>query len=822
MATWELLPNSALTGAMAPQLPFGGESAPAVSLTNAWVSAVLDGQGRLILPRNGGHADGAHNGPRAFDHAANRWALLRADSTAYVPIGGTQTQPAANYHDTYSDGTPASVHSYDGMCYLPAPHNKVLSAGGIYWSPGGESAGAKTWELDLNTIGWTNVTARLGGFSCSMVWDEVGSRVLYVTSGGFYAYSPTTHATTTLFTQSGYNSEASNLALDAVGRKVYWVPKQTGAPFRYLVIDLNNLALKWQAVTVTGQTQIGANNGLGLIFDNGSLVAYGKNAGNNGGELYTLLIGTDIWVRQANSGVPPLPSTTGTWKKFYKHPNGRYHVLTTTGIWRILPDGGSIPATQVVKVAASYSVTYVDAVPPPDPPDPPGGGSPIPVNTWTFVPTLPAGTPETTRVGKHMRVLWDSLRSRHVQVAGDSFGSDGGQPAVRNFDALTGLSTVLSPSCIPAPGLMPNWPDNVAWCHDTKRDKYLMFRGFYFWNQPSGMRPTATVTPSATTGTITLTQGGGSNFPFTSWMVGKRLVQYSAVGGSTIIAHATITAFTSATVVTATVGLDFANTNAIASQAWGLEKVRGGRADSICGRNFYAGDTGVINGDIMFSPASNKWELPTWPVSPVGLGSDSAGPSQAVYDEASDSVYLLKSGSGMLILHRATDTWEIIPFGAGMVAGAEKDLVTQAVVYRSQMVVANGSVWSFSIRGSGKQSFIEYVISGKTWHAYNVTGYNPPIDDAVEPGLVYDDVSHVLMHPNSDNLTSDITQLYILTLSTKAIVRRDFAVIPGGGTNQPIRNGTPFWSPGTGSMGIFGRVAQNVAGTPCWHYRYAP
>jgi len=439
---------------------------------------------------------------------------------------------------------------------------------------------------------------------------------------------------------------------------------------------------------------------------------------------------------------------------------------------------------------------------------PSGRTNSIPVNTWTLVPALPEGTPPTKRAGKHLRVLWDSQRSRHVITAGDSFGSDAGQPAVRSFDATTGLSTILSPSCIPAPGLMPNWPDNVGWCHDTKRDKYLMFRGFYFWNQPGGQRPTAALTPSATTGTITLAQGGGSNRPFESWMVGKRVTQYNAEGGSKVIAHATITEVTSPTAVVATVGLAFANTNPIVSQAWAIEKIRGGRADSVCGRNFYAGDTGIMNGDCMYSPAENQWERPTWPESPVGVGNYSTGPTQAVYDEPSDSVYMLKSGAGMMILHRATDKWDVVPFGRG---------ASSVNVYRSQLVIASQSVWAFSNRGKGAQAFIEYVIPSKSWHAYNVSGYEGTLDES-EPQLVHDDVSNVLLHVRAENLTSDATHLHILNLATKALTVRPIPVIEG----EPIKQGVTFWDPPTGSLGIFGRVAHGVSGNPCYHYRYAP
>jgi hypothetical protein len=809
-----------MTGALVANLPGGGLSAPIVSLTDAWVSAVVDGQGRLILPRNGGHADGAHNGVRAFDHTLNQWSFLTPDSTAYARLG----QVATDFHPVYSDGTPASVHSYDGYTYMPNV-NRVWSGKGIYWSPGGESTGVGTFEFDLGTNSWvmSGIPDRPGGYSCGSTWDPVTQRVLFITSGGFYAYNPISKVISTLFTQTGYGSVSSTLALDSVGRRVYWIYPHTAAPFVIKKIDLNNLAAKSVSITASGDVSVLGEKAVGLVYDNGKLVAYGKNAANTGGTLYICDPLNPVWARVTTGGVtPPLPSINATFKKFYKHPNGYYHHLSKFGIHRILPDFGTIPASIVVKVAGSYTVEYVST--PPTPPDPPGGGNPLPLNTWTLVPAPPVDTPPTDRVGKHLRVLRDTLRGRFVVTGGDSFGSDAGQPAVRTYDSLTGLTTVLSPTCIPAPGIMPNFPDNVVWVHDTKRDRYLMFKGFYF-GSATGWRPTATLTPSATTGTITLTQGAGSNHPFESWMVGKRVVQYSAAGGSTIIAHATITAFTSATVVVATVGLAYASTAAIVSQAWEIEKTVGGKAATVCGRNSMSGDTGVINDDIMFNPQTNKWELKDFPTSPIGLGSDSGGPSHGVYDEATDAVYMLKNGQGLMILHRATNTWEIIPYGAGMVAGAEKTLVTSSgnVAYRAVIAQAGRSIFYYS-DSIGHEAFVEFNLDTKVWHGYaaapTVVTVGEP--DNVELPCWYDPISDVVATAISQSLTGDITQMQFLTLATKVTTKRDFAVIPFVQGNQPLRNGYPIWDPNTGAMALFGRVATGVAGVMCWHYRYGP
>lgn len=80
----------------------------------------------------------------------------------------------------------------------------------------------------------------------------------------------------------------------------------------------------------------------------------------------------------------------------------------------------------------------------------------------------------------------------------------------------------------------------------------------------SGEKPATTLTPSATTGTGINFTAGGSVFASTD--VG-RIIQYK---NGTIYSRALITAYTSPTVVVATVLRDFPNTSAIASQSWTL------------------------------------------------------------------------------------------------------------------------------------------------------------------------------------------------------------------------------------------------------------
>ena len=129
---------------MAPLLPNGaaGQGAPAV--IEPWVSASPDTvHGVLYLPRHGGHGDYAGNQLIKYDlNTQTGYQIVIPYSTAYPPV-----QTVGNGVAIYSDGTPASVHTYDAECYMPSVH-RIWSAGGIHWGGGNNSH--VTFEPDLN------------------------------------------------------------------------------------------------------------------------------------------------------------------------------------------------------------------------------------------------------------------------------------------------------------------------------------------------------------------------------------------------------------------------------------------------------------------------------------------------------------------------------------------------------------------------------------------------------------------------------------------------------------------------------------------------
>jgi hypothetical protein len=141
--TWQELPNTRMAesrivcgnkdapaappGCLPRTVPHGGNNILAASI-GAWVSGDLDAQrGELVIPRGGGHADWPGNQVLAFrppdGNKPAEWRLRRDMSMAFPPM------PKGPFASTYSDETPASVHSYDCVAYLPSV-DRIWSAGG--------------------------------------------------------------------------------------------------------------------------------------------------------------------------------------------------------------------------------------------------------------------------------------------------------------------------------------------------------------------------------------------------------------------------------------------------------------------------------------------------------------------------------------------------------------------------------------------------------------------------------------------------------------------------------------------------------------------
>ena len=521
VGTWKELPGTSLKEAWAawgqPEHIPRGSLTGASSIITAWNSGALDTKrGLFVIPRAGGHADWAGNQVVAFDVNALTWRLLRPFSPNYPPL--IPSNPKAAYINPYADGTPASVHTYDAVEYLPTV-DRIWSAGGIYWSPGGESSPSKTWWWNPTSTEWEAKVTRPGGYGTSARWVPSLDRLIVRTSQGLYSYDPATDAYKELF-QSALPGSSSTLALDDADRKLYrFVNGKLAA------IDLRNPSGKETLGVLTGDMSFARLTGIGAFFDKGKVVVFGGAAEASRGALHVVDPATGVAARYdpADDVHPPGPLRQGTWKRFFQ-ARGYYWVITGWGenVWVFNPGPqGVSPKPSAPRAEAQNAspapadpaarlspASRTSASPPPSDPKPQVAASEpsksdqeerptterakpfenipleVPDRTWVPRPQSGIGEGPSASRGKHMRLFHDSKRGRMVLTGGDypyTRGDGNALQLVWAIDLAKGAKwELLHGWCSPPGGVQPARPDNVTWVYDSKRDQGIIMPAYYF------------------------------------------------------------------------------------------------------------------------------------------------------------------------------------------------------------------------------------------------------------------------------------------------------------------------------------------------------
>src|SRR6185436_3661753 len=160
------------------QLPGGGNNQVS-SAIDAWVDGdYAASMGLFIIPRGGGDADWAGNQVLAFNPITAAWTQLTTHSPNYPATGTGGVNP-------YSDGSPAAVHSYGSVAWIPWL-SRIWSAGGIYW-PNGNSHPRVWWYAPTQPTyltAWTRKADRPGGYGTYATVDPVAQRLLVRISAG--------------------------------------------------------------------------------------------------------------------------------------------------------------------------------------------------------------------------------------------------------------------------------------------------------------------------------------------------------------------------------------------------------------------------------------------------------------------------------------------------------------------------------------------------------------------------------------------------------------------------------------------------------------
>ena len=517
VGTWKELPGTKLKDAWASwgqpeHLPQGSVTG-ASSMITAWNSGALDTKrGLFVMPRGGGHADWAGNQVIAFDVNALAWRLLRPPSLNYPRM--TASNPGSAYINPYSDGTPASVHTYDAVEYLPTV-DRIWSAGGIIWSPGGESVPPKTWWWNPTSTEWEPKVTRPGGYGTSATWVPSLERLIVRTSQGLYSYDPATDAYKELF-RFQLPGSPSTMALDDSGRKLYRFVNG-----KFAAIDLRNPSAKETLGELTGDTSFSRLVGIGAFFDKGKVMVFGAAADTSRGALHVVDPAKRVAARYdpPDDVHPPAPTHQGMWKRFFV-ARGYYWVITqwNDNVWVFNPGPqGVSPVPSTPRAEAQSEPPSRAVAAPPSVPAPPSARTPpvalgasepaasaqdkgpptgerstplepipleVPDRTWVPRPQSGVGEGPSASRGKHMRLFHDSKRGRMVLTGGDypyTRGDGNGLQLVWAIDLAKGAKwELLHGWCAPPGGVQPARPDDVTWVYDSKRDQGIIMPAFYF------------------------------------------------------------------------------------------------------------------------------------------------------------------------------------------------------------------------------------------------------------------------------------------------------------------------------------------------------
>jgi hypothetical protein len=181
---WFEVPGSKLNASgVFPPKPTPPGNGPG-SVMGAWCGAALDTKRNRLVINGGGHGDYAGNEIYIFDLIGLKWTRPWGP----VPEAG----PYPGEKDAYAEGVPTSVHTYDGLIYLPK-QDLLWRGGGSKW--GGSGGGTQAcWTFDFEKLAWqrkANSNCGSLGVSVCAEYDPVTGHIFSTGDHyGFGEYDP--------------------------------------------------------------------------------------------------------------------------------------------------------------------------------------------------------------------------------------------------------------------------------------------------------------------------------------------------------------------------------------------------------------------------------------------------------------------------------------------------------------------------------------------------------------------------------------------------------------------------------------------------------
>lgn len=454
---WYEVPNSKLEALIMPSAGSGAKD----DIMKAWSGGTFDTKRNRLLVHGGGGQGQQDNGIFAFSLETFQW-------TRVTPPNRYWNWPIERAQDTNPDGTPASIHSYGGLAYIPDPFDWFVRIGGARWHDDYSMSKIFAYSFPLGTWGQVgDASSSWLGFTSA--YDKATGRVLFWDYLRVKAWRPGWKSAWPMSQESMFAvDDGINVVIDPDRRRLWLI----GAGH----VMSTGLDDKWPSRLEThktsGDTAIVAGYAPGLAYDPHlkKIVAW-----MGWGGVFVLDPHTLVWTRMTplTRPYPTHPTSWGVWGRFQYAPALNLYVAVDAvnrNVWlyRLTEGAGGPPAP----------------ADPPPPAAPPAGD--LPPNTWvrrrlpTYDPAVYTDALPASPVGgiKHVRVRYNPDDKKLYVFGGDhsggmGFWSDGARHEVYTYDVASDVWTKIHPRCLPT-GAQPLSPDQVLVDYDTKRKMFWM------------------------------------------------------------------------------------------------------------------------------------------------------------------------------------------------------------------------------------------------------------------------------------------------------------------------------------------------------------
>ncbi|MCF6225853.1 MAG: hypothetical protein L3J22_06055 [Xanthomonadales bacterium] len=289
----------------------------------SWSGGVYDTNRERLVIWGGGHLNYDGNELYAFDFNTFNWMQLTKTTPKDQRVKSVQV---------YDDGMPTSVHTYDGLQYLPTL-DKFFASGGSIWGSGGCSGG--TWLYDFNAVpaesGWVDIADDKAGCGMYSAYDSATGNIWYGSWGNLYEFNPLNLSSpwTTRINGTAAESFYRTAAIDPNRRKMVVLGGLSGGSPETVIYDISNAnAVTGGVVTTNGATEIENSNAAGFEFDPTSDKFVAWSGGN---QVYTLATDSLKWSRiepeSTNLITPSIPAFRGTYGRFRYVPSKNVFVV---------------------------------------------------------------------------------------------------------------------------------------------------------------------------------------------------------------------------------------------------------------------------------------------------------------------------------------------------------------------------------------------------------------------------------------------------------------------------------------------------------------